>query len=63
MTAEENYRLVQEIDANRRFILMAYLQNPWLAKRAEAVLGNNDARGVGNLAAGGSKDSADSQPK
>jgi hypothetical protein len=36
MTAEQNYRLLQEIDANRRFILMAYLQNPKLLERADA---------------------------
>jgi len=63
MTAEENYRLLQEIDANRRFILMAYLQNPRLAKKAEALLGNNDAGGEGNVAAGGATDSASSRPK
>lgn len=38
MTAEQNYRLLQEIDANRRFILMAYLQNPKLLERADAGL-------------------------
>ena len=36
MTAEQNYRLLQEIDANRKFILMAYLQNPKLLELAEA---------------------------
>jgi hypothetical protein len=35
LTAEQNYRLLQEIDANRRFILMAYRQNPKLLERAE----------------------------
>ena len=30
MTAEQNYRLLQEIEANRKFILLAYLQNPKL---------------------------------
>jgi MSHA pilin protein MshD len=34
-TAEQNYRLLQEIDANRRFLLMAYQQNPKLLERAE----------------------------
>ncbi len=33
--AERNYRLLQEIDANRRFLLMAYRQNPGLLARAE----------------------------
>jgi len=35
MTAEENYRLLQEIEANRAFILTAYLQNPALLEQAE----------------------------
>lgn len=35
-TAEQNYLLLQEIEANRRFILMAYQQNPKLLKNAEA---------------------------
>jgi len=35
MSAEENYRLLQEIDANRVFILTAYLQNPQLLEQAE----------------------------
>ena len=35
MTAEENYRLLQEIEANRAFILAAYLQNPQLLEQAE----------------------------
>lgn len=34
-TAEQNYRLLQEIDANRSFMLMAYQQNPKLLERAE----------------------------
>lgn len=41
MTAEQNYRLLQEIDANRKFILMAYLQNPKLANQAQAILNGN----------------------
>ena len=41
MTAEQNYRLLQEIDANRKFILMAYLQNPKLVRKAEALLYGN----------------------
>jgi hypothetical protein len=36
MTAEQNYRLLQEIEANRKFILMSYLQNPKLLDQAEA---------------------------
>jgi hypothetical protein len=35
LTAEQNYRLLQEIEANRVFILMAYRQNPKLLERAE----------------------------
>ncbi len=35
MTAEQNYRLLLEIEANRNFILMAYQQNPALLARAE----------------------------
>lgn len=35
MTAEQNYRLLQEIEANRIFILTAYLQNPKLLEQAE----------------------------
>lgn len=35
-TAEQNYLLLQEIEANRRFLLMAYQQNPKLLKNAEA---------------------------
>jgi MSHA pilin protein MshD len=35
LTAEQNYHLLQEIDANRRFLLMAYRQNPQLLERAE----------------------------
>lgn len=35
-TAEQNYCLLQEIEANRRFLLMAYQQNPQLLERAEA---------------------------
>lgn len=34
-TAEQNYRLLQEIEANRRFLLIAYRQNPQLLERAE----------------------------
>ena len=36
MTAEQNYRLLQEIEANRRFLLLAYQQNPKLLESAEA---------------------------
>lgn len=35
LTAEQNYRLLQEIDANRRFFLMVYQQNPQLLECAE----------------------------
>jgi MSHA pilin protein MshD len=35
MTAEQNYRLLKEIEANRRFLLMAYRQNPQLLEHAE----------------------------
>lgn len=35
MTAEQNYLLLQEIEANRAFILLAYKQNPTLLARAE----------------------------
>ena len=36
MTAEQNDRLLQEIEASQKFILMACLQNPKLSERAEA---------------------------
>lgn len=35
-TAEQNYFLLQEIEENREFLLMAYQQNPELLKRADA---------------------------
>ena len=35
MTAEENYRLLLEIQANRDFLLLAYRQNPELLRHAE----------------------------
>ncbi len=35
MNAEQNYNLLQGIDANRRFILQAYRDNPDLLARAE----------------------------
>lgn len=35
-TAEQNYRLLQEIEANRMFMLMAYRQNPKLLERADS---------------------------
>ena len=35
MTAEQNYRLLLEIEANRNFILMAYRENPRLLALAE----------------------------
>jgi MSHA pilin protein MshD len=34
-TAEKNYRLLQEIDASRTFLLMAYQQNPKFPETAE----------------------------
>lgn len=34
-TAEKNYRLLLEIEANRKFLLMAYQQNPKLLECAE----------------------------
>ena len=34
-TADQNFRLLQEIEANRRFLLMAYEQNPALLASAE----------------------------
>ncbi len=35
LTAEQNYRLLEEIEENRRFLLMAYRQNPMLLASAE----------------------------
>ena len=35
MTADENYRLLMEIQANRDFLLLAYRQNPELLRHAE----------------------------
>lgn len=34
-TAEQNFQLLQEIEANRLFLLMAYEQNPELLEKAE----------------------------
>jgi hypothetical protein len=34
--AEQNFLLLQEIEANRRFLLVAYQQNPKLLENAEA---------------------------
>ncbi|GAB1231822.1 hypothetical protein [Ferrigenium sp. UT5] len=34
-TAEQNFQLLQEIEAGREFLLMACAQNPELLKRAE----------------------------
>jgi hypothetical protein len=34
-TAEKNFLLLQEIEASRLFLLMAYQQNPKLLERAE----------------------------
>lgn len=36
MTAEQNYRLLQELDANRRFMPLACRNNPELLAKAEA---------------------------
>lgn len=38
MTAEQNYRLLQELDANRRFMLLAYRDNPALLEKAEVSI-------------------------
>lgn len=35
LTADQNFRLLQEIEENRRFLLMAYQQNPKLLENAE----------------------------
>ncbi|MFA7269400.1 MAG: hypothetical protein WC073_08660 [Sterolibacterium sp.] len=35
MAAAQNYRLLQELDANRRFMLLAYRDNPVLLVKAE----------------------------
>lgn len=35
MTADDNLRLIREIEANREFLLAAYRQNPALLARAE----------------------------
>ena len=35
LTAEENLRLLREIDANRAFMLLAYQSNPALLKIAD----------------------------
>lgn len=35
-TAEQNFLLLQEIEANHRFLLIAYQQNPQLLENAEA---------------------------
>ncbi|MEQ1557234.1 MAG: hypothetical protein ABL915_10645 [Gallionella sp.] len=34
-TADKNFLLLQEIEASRLFLLMAYQQNPKLLERAE----------------------------
>lgn len=36
MTADDNLRLIREIEANRAFLLAAYQQNPKLLACAEA---------------------------
>lgn len=35
-TAEQNYILLQDIDSNREFMMLAYRQNPAMLERAEA---------------------------
>jgi hypothetical protein len=35
MNAEQNLRLIREIEANRAFLLMVYRQNPALLAQAE----------------------------
>lgn len=53
LSGEENYKLLQEIQANRDFILQAYRQNPELLKHAEprirqlvAWMEEDEARGT-----------------
>lgn len=53
--AEENYRLLQEIQANRDFLLLAYRQNPALLRHAEpdvrlliGLPGNEEEAGAPN---------------
>ena len=36
LTADQNFRLLEEIEANRQFLLMAFQQNPKLLEGAEA---------------------------
>lgn len=36
--AEENFHLLQEIEANRQFFLLAYMSNPGLLATAEPEL-------------------------
>ncbi|MFA7293131.1 MAG: hypothetical protein WC023_12905 [Rhodocyclaceae bacterium] len=38
LNAEQNRRLLQEIDANRRFLLLAYRSNPQLLAREDERL-------------------------
>ncbi|MEZ5614911.1 MAG: hypothetical protein R3E35_06825 [Rhodocyclaceae bacterium] len=35
LNAEQNYQLLQGIDANRRFLLLAYQSNPRLLERED----------------------------
>lgn len=52
-TAEQNFQLLQEIEAGREFLLMAYEQNPELMKRAEPRIRELFECGRGESAAQG----------
>ena len=59
LTAEQNLRLILEIEANRAFILLAYQSNPELLKLADPEIARRDMAGgcvvgafVGHQAAG-----------
>lgn len=60
MTAEENLRLIREIEADRAFLLAAYRQNPQLLARAEprirALLEPGEAEGAPETQATGATD-------
>lgn len=57
-SAEENYRLLQEIQANRDFLLLAYRQNPALLRHAEP-----DVRLLFGLAEHEEADAVNPQPQ
>lgn len=53
MTAEENYRLLCEIEANRFMLLQAYQQNPHLLAHADEQIRrifNSDITGQASMA-------------